>query len=93
MTSDRCACGKASTFRTPTGAPKCDEHWRQFVTLAGAGSALGGGANAGSALGTGLASGHWATAMRDDQLNAARRREKLAATTGFWPRLKVRLFG
>lgn len=93
MTTFRCGCGKPATFRTPSGQPKCDQHWREFVTLAGAGSALAAGADPGSAVGTGLASGNWATAMRDDQLNAARRREKLAATTGFWPRLKVRLFG
>lgn len=55
--------------------------------------ALGGGAGAAEAVGTGLATGGFHDAVQGEQSAAAARRAKLAATEGFWNRLRVRVIG
>lgn len=91
----RCTqCGRPDAAHTTvSGRVLCDDCHRLLGGLAGAGSALVAGQDLPGAVGTGIACGGWANASAAEVEAIRRRREKLDATTGFWRRLWVRVWG
>lgn len=91
-TCSECA-DRAGTHGTVSGRTLCDDCYRRLAQRSGAGSAMTSGASATEAVGTGLAAGGFAGAVDAETEALRRRRAKLAATTGFWRRLWVRVWG
>ncbi len=93
--SPTCAeCGGTNARHiTTSGRQLCDDCHRRLVGLAGAGAAAAGGAGLGEAMTTGFGAAAYADAVADERSAAQRRRDKLAATRGFWRRLWVRVVG
>ena len=92
MTCDE--CGRPSAVHlTPSGRHLCDDCHRDLTFLAAAGSTFVGGVDVVESVATGFASRAYA-GTADAEVEAIRaRRAKLAATTGFWRRLWVRVVG
>jgi hypothetical protein len=63
------------------------------MTLAGAGTALASGADPSTAVGVGLASAGYSGSMEVERAHRAEQRARLAAATGFWARMKIRIIG
>lgn len=87
-------CGAAGARHTTTsGRHLCDECHRVLVGLAGAGAAAAGGGGMGEAMTTGFGAAAYSNAVADERTAGQKRRDKLAATHGFWRRLWVRVVG
>ena len=87
-------CGVAGARHTTmSGRSLCDDCHRRLVGMAGAGAAAAGGAGLGEAMTTGFGAAAYANAMADERTSGQERRDKLAATHGFWRRLWVRVVG
>jgi hypothetical protein len=84
-------CGRnPATVDTVAGRARCASC---ASTVAGTVSALATGSSPAQAVGTGLASGRFASALAGEAAARQQRQQKLAATTGRWRRLWVRLIG
>jgi hypothetical protein len=87
-------CGaRPATARTVAGRELCDSCMATVAALAGAGGALAGGSSPAPAVGRGLAAGTFFPAVAGEATAREQRRRKLAATTGRWRRLWVRVVG
>ena len=84
---------KPGRHETVSGRMLCDGCYQRLAGMAGAGSAMVTGADPATAVGTGIAASGWAGVTAADPEGSARRREKIAATRGFWRRLWVRVWG
>lgn len=92
MTCAECG-GAGATHSTPSGRTLCDGCYRRLAQATGAVAGLSGGGSVTDGVVTGMATGAYAGAT-DPEVDAIRaRRAKLAATSGFWRRLYVRLVG
>lgn len=93
--SESCTeCGAADArHATVSGRQLCDACHRRLVGMAGAGAAAAGGAGLGEAMTTGFGAAAYANAVADERTAGQRRRDKLAATRGFWRRVWVRVVG
>lgn len=78
---------------SPTGRPLCEACFAQLTGLSAAGSTLAGGGDASSAVGAGIAATGFTSSMDVEGQHRDGQRAKLAATEGFWARLKVRVIG
>lgn len=89
---DQCAKAPA-TQRTPTDRGLCDSCHERFVMGAAAGTVLADGGSPEQAVGTGIAAAGYRSSLDVEGEHRSRQRAKLAATEGFWARLKVRIIG
>lgn len=87
-------CGKAgASHETVSGRSLCDGCYRRLAQATGAVVGLGDGGGLAGGVATGVSVGGFAGST-DAETEAIRaRRAKLAATTGFWRRLYVRIIG
>ena len=87
-------CGAAAgPHTTMSGRQLCDDCHRRLVGMAGAGTAVAGGAGLGEAMTTGFGAAAYANAVNEERTAGQKRRDKLAGTRGFWRRLWVRVVG
>lgn len=92
MQCDECG-GTGAVHTTASGRVVCDDCYRRLAQLTGAVTGLSGGGSVADAVATGIAVGGFAGAT-DPEVDAIRaRKTKLAATSGFWRRLYVRVIG
>lgn len=92
MACDECG-GPGATHPTASGRVVCDGCYRLLAQLTGAVAGLSGDGSVADGVATGVAVGGFAGAT-DPEVDAIRgRRAKLAATSGFWRRLYVRVIG
>ncbi len=89
---DQCGTNRATT-KSLSGRDLCDSCATGFVTLAGAGASMASGAEAATAVGVGIASAGYTGSMEVEQAHRTEQRAKLAAATGFWATLKIRVIG
>ncbi len=78
---------------TSSGRRLCPGCFRRLGAATGAAVGLTQGAEVGPAIVQGVATGQYAGAMAADREYQRGRRQKLAATEGFWRRLWVRVVG
>jgi hypothetical protein len=95
MTSQRCDRCRAvpAPVLTTSGQRLCQACYRRLASVTGAAIALAEGQGVGTAIVDGIAAGGFADAVAGEAAAARRRRAKLAATTGFWRRIWVRVIG
>ncbi|KQY58568.1 hypothetical protein ASD11_02595 [Aeromicrobium sp. Root495] len=87
-------CGTSpAPHDTISGRSLCAGCHRRLAEITGAVVSLGAGDSAAGAVGTGIATGGFHDAVEGERSAAAARRAKLAATEGFWNRLRVRVVG
>lgn len=86
-------CAAEATRESISGRRLCHDCYAMIVGGTAAGSAIAGGAGLGQAATTGFGAKGYAGAFLDEAEASRVRREKLAATSGFWRRLWVRVVG
>lgn len=91
-TCEQCATLPATKV-SPTGRSLCESCFAHLAGLSAVGTTLAGGGDPPSAVGAGIAATGFTSSMDIESQHRAGQRAKLAATEGFWARLKVRLIG